>query len=326
MPTLTSCEYALQAFGFGGLLLYSWQLHKKLNQLTAQQTAIQTETIQQFTTLQTAVLAEVQQLKQQFSQDQLTLASTVAEHHEALFANFIEELRSTLNEAPTSEEVAIVEYDPKNPPKEDCFAGHYTDWTIKRVRRIIQHYGADFFAGKRILDLGCGYGHVGSLFSHLGATVVYSDARSHYEEEVLKRDPSGTFIPADLDNEFPFEGAFDLILNVGVLYHLSNIDTFLQRCCHATTHMVLETEVCNSNDAHQVLYTQEEGYDQAFNRTGSRPSPAYVERVLQALGCETIALTDDSCNSSFHRYDWVVDESNHFEHGLRRLWFVKTSL
>jgi 2-polyprenyl-3-methyl-5-hydroxy-6-metoxy-1,4-benzoquinol methylase len=289
MSTLTSYECALQAVGFGVLFLYSWQLHKKMDVLTAQQTSVNTE---------------IQQLQQELGQSQLTLASTIPQHPEAPIQP---------------------EYDFQNPPKEDCFAGHYTDWTIKRVRRIIQHYGTDFFAGKRILDLGCGYGHVGSLFSHLGATVVYSDARSQYEEEVLKRDPSATFITADLDNEFPFGGTFDLILNVGVLYHLSNIDTFLQRCCHTTTHMVLETEVCNSNNAHQVLYTTEQGYDQAFNQTGSRPSPAYVERILHEQGCETILLTDDSCNSSFHRYDWVINESNQFDHGLRRLWFVKTA-
>ena len=73
--------------------------------------------------------------------------------------------------------------------------------------------------------------------------------------------------------------------------------------------MVLETEVCNSSDPNLVLYTEEEGYDQAFNAKGSRPSSAYVEAQLRQHGCLAEALADDSCNSSFHRYDWAVDES-----------------
>ena len=346
---MTPSDCSVQLFSFTILALWGWQFNKQLKQLTEKQTLLNNSLLQPISTLKTTldslayqqvnlqqhIVQENKILQQQVIQQSNQLTETLSSQYEAHFVDFIHNLTATINGTESEvnnqpvqleNQIQAEEYDPKNPPKADCFSGHYTDWTIKRVRRIIQHFGADFFAGKRILDLGCGYGHVGSLFAHLGATVVYSDAREAYSEEVLKRDPSGTFVRADLDNEFPFEGQFDLILNVGVLYHLSKLDAFIERCYKATAYMVLETEVCNSSDPNLVLYTEEEGYDQAFNAKGSRPSSAYVEAQLRQHGCLAEALADDSCNSSFHRYDWAVDESTTYEHGLRRLWFVQTPL
>ena len=341
MP-LTDCS--IQLLGFALIALWGWQLSKQLRHLQEQQKSLHTSLLEPVTSLKTTldnlayqqtslqqhVTQENKVLQQQLIQQSSQLNESLSQQYETHFVDFIHNLTATINGEPSEANHNSIEasetYDPKNPPKADCFSGHYTDWTIKRVRRIIQHFGADFFEGKRILDLGCGYGHVGSLFAHLGATVVYSDARADYAEEVLKRDPSGTFITADLDHEFPFEGQFDLILNVGVLYHLSQLKPFIERCCKATAYMVLETEVCNSTDPDLVLFTEEEGYDQAFNSKGSRPSSAYVEAQLREQGCLVEALADDSCNSSFHRYDWAVDESTTYEHGLRRLWFVQTPL
>lgn len=347
---MTFNDYSIQLLSFSILALWGWQFSKQLKQLTEKQTHLNNSLLQPIATLKTTldsiayqqvtiqqhITQENKILQQQMIQQANQLTETLSTQYETHFVDFIHNLTATINgteaeeisqeSAPENQQAQAETYDPKNPPKADCFSGHYTDWTIKRVRRIIQHFGAGFFAGKRILDLGCGYGHVGSLFAHLGATVVYSDAREAYSEEVLKRDPSGTFVRADLDNEFPFEGQFDLILNVGVLYHLSKLDAFIERCCKATAYMVLETEVCNSSDPNLVLYTEEEGYDQAFNAKGSRPSSAYVEAQLRQQGCLVEALKDDSCNSSFHQYDWAVDESTAYDHGLRRLWFVQTPL
>ena len=347
---MTFNDYSVQLLSFSILALWGWQFSKQLKALTEKQTQLNNSLLQPIANLKTTLdnlayqQVNIQQhmtqenkvLQEQVLQQSNQLTEVLSQQYETHFVDFIHNLTATINgtEAEENNQPVVTEnppaqadeYDPKNPPKADCFSGHYTDWTIKRVRRIIQQFGADFFQGKRILDLGCGYGHVGSLFAHLGATVVYSDAREAYAEEVLKRDPSGTFVRADLDNEFPFEGQFDLILNVGVLYHLSNLDAFIERCCKATAYMVLETEVCNSTDPNLVLYTEEEGYDQAFNAKGSRPSSAYVEAQLRQQGCLVEALKDDSCNSSFHRYDWTVDESTSFDHGLRRLWFVQTPL
>ena len=336
---MTFNDYSIQLLSFSILALWGWQFSKQLKQLTEKQTHLNNSLLQPIATLKTTldsiayqqmniqqhITQENKILQQQIIQQANQLTETLSTQYETHFVDFIHNLTATINgenQEPAEDAYTL------NPAKEDYFSGHYADWTIKRVRRIIQQYGANFFAGKRILDLGCGYGHVGSLFAHLGATVVYADARGEFAEAVLKKDPNGTFIQADLDNEFPFEGPFDLILNVGLLYHLSNVKAFLKNCCHATTQMVLETEVCNSADPNLILFVDEDSqyYDQSFNAKGSRPSPAYVEQCLQELGCSVEPLVDDSCNSGFHSYNWAVDDSTKFDHGLRKLWFVQTPL
>ncbi|MCX5919955.1 MAG: hypothetical protein NTW61_01320 [Candidatus Melainabacteria bacterium] len=224
---MTFNDYSVQLLSFSILALWGWQFSKQLKALTEKQTQLNNSLLQPIANLKTTldnlayqqvniqqhITQENKVLQEQVLQQSNQLTEVLSQQYETHFVDFIHNLTATINgtEAEENNQPVVTEnppaqadeYDPKNPPKADCFSGHYTDWTIKRVRRIIQQFGADFFQGKRILDLGCGYGHVGSLFAHLGATVVYSDAREAYAEEVLKRDPSGTFVRADLDNEFP---------------------------------------------------------------------------------------------------------------------------
>lgn len=39
---------------------------------------------------------------------------------------------------------------------ENIFGSHYLKWTTKRINKVIELYGLDFFKNKRILELGGG--------------------------------------------------------------------------------------------------------------------------------------------------------------------------
>lgn len=39
---------------------------------------------------------------------------------------------------------------------ENIFGSHYLKWTMKRINKVIELYGLDFFKNKRILELGGG--------------------------------------------------------------------------------------------------------------------------------------------------------------------------
>jgi len=206
--------------------------------------------------------------------------------------------------------------------KTQRFSEHYVDWREKRINAIIQHYGQEFFAGKKVLELGCGYGEIGAAFAHLGAKVTCSDARPEHLDVVRQRHPKVQTVQADLDRGWPFKGKWDLILHLGLLYHLRAPEPSILWACEAGQHVVLETEVCDSLDPRLILRTQESGYDQANNGRGCRPSTGCIETILGE--CDKIfdRLQDSSCNSGMHTYDWAELNTGSWRHGLRRLWFV----
>lgn len=201
------------------------------------------------------------------------------------------------------------------------FNAHYQAWRDARVAAIRQHYGDEFFRGKSLLEVGCGYGDIGAVFTRLGARVTCSDAREEHLAVVRERWPEITTIRADLNREWPFD-RYDIILHLGVLYHLEPTHDSLRRSCRACEHLVVESEVCDSSDPDAVVLAQEAGYDQAIDGTGCRPSPARVERVLQEEGMQFERVEDARCNSGFHVYDWPVQETWRATDGLRRFWFA----
>lgn len=210
----------------------------------------------------------------------------------------------------------------------DNFSDHYLLWREKRVTEIIRHYGPLWFRDKSILELGCGYGDVGINFEGLGASVTYCDARQEHLDVILQNRPSSRVIRADINNEWPFDEEFDLILHMGVLYHLDNMSFSLINALNSCSEMVLETEVCDSSDPDFCLKIEEnaEGYDQSVTGQGSRASIAYIEKILgrnNFAGVER--LKNEHCDSNFHQYSWEIRETNRWEHGLRAMWFIKTN-
>ena len=84
--------------------------------------------------------------------------------------------------------------------------------------------------------------------------------------------------------------------------------------------LLLETEVSDSDDIHFYIQTNENGYDQAINNQGIRPSPHYVENILEKNGFQFTLIKDPILNSDFHCYDWDINNSKTWTHGLRRFW------
>lgn len=209
------------------------------------------------------------------------------------------------------------------------FSGGYHEWRIKRIAAITEYMGADWFRGKKVLELACGYGDIGIAFWALGADVVFSDGRNEHLQELRSRYPmiaADKIIWADLEEGIKLPascGSFDLIIHHGVLYHLNNWRKTIEDSARLCRHLMLETEVCDSNDETLELKTTEDGYDQALSKVGSRPSAALVEQVLVSSGFHHERLRDDRCNANIHRYDWPVTDRRSWDHGLRRFWFCE---
>lgn len=205
--------------------------------------------------------------------------------------------------------------------EEEWFDDHYVDWRSKRIAAILDHYGTDFFHGKTVLEVGCGYGDIGAAIARHGAIVTCSDARADHLAVVRERHPQVQTVVADLDKPWTFPHC-DVLIHLGVLYHLKTPEVALRQALGSSTHVILETEVLDSNDPYVSRSVAEAGYDQAFNNIGSRPSPFFVERILTELGRSFTRIDDDRCNTEYHRYDWPITNTGEHRNGLRRFWFV----
>ncbi|MEZ5290586.1 MAG: class I SAM-dependent methyltransferase [Vicinamibacterales bacterium] len=202
------------------------------------------------------------------------------------------------------------------------FTRHYDDWRARRVAAIRGHYGDAFFKGRTLLELGCGYGDLGAAFQALGADVCCADAREEHLEVVRARHPGLRTVRADLNTEWPF-GPVDVIFHLGLLYHLEPTHESLRRACRSAPVVVVETEVCDSASPDAVIPADEQGYDQAIDGRGCRPSAARVERVLSEEGFTWTRVADGRCNSGIHVYDWAETGSGRVAQGLRRFWFTE---
>lgn len=204
------------------------------------------------------------------------------------------------------------------------FDGKYFEWNQKRIKGVVDFYGYKFFYFKRLLDLGCGHGDLGGVLYRLGANVTCVDARQEHLKVVNKKYNGIKTVQANLDAMWPFHGQkFDVILDLGLLCHLSDFETHLRTVCNATTHLILETAVCDSDDPQKVILIDEDrDYDLSYNGKGCRPSPAAIERVLRECGMNIKRLDNSKFNSGDCVYDWYPKNDNSTNLSKRRIWFA----
>jgi hypothetical protein len=199
------------------------------------------------------------------------------------------------------------------------FKGHYINWRNSRMEGVNKYIYPDYFKSKTLLELGCGYADIGNMFYELGAIVTSSDARKEHLEIVKQNYPhiKTLLIDGDTDN---IEHNYDIIVHWGLLYHLNEIEIHLEKVSQKCDILLLETEVCDSDDKDFHIVTNEIGYDQAFNAKGTRYSQSYIEYILEKNGFKFKLIKDPILNSEFHCYDWNITNSKTCRHGLRRFW------
>lgn len=199
------------------------------------------------------------------------------------------------------------------------FKGHYDDWTKSRMAAIKKYINVESLKNKTLLELGCGYGHNGNEFYNLGCKVTSSDANVEHIQNGKKLYSHIDFKIIDSDKNI-IDEKYDIILHWGLLYHLKEIEDHLKNVCKNCDIILLETEVSDSDDDKFYIKTNENGYDQAYNNKGIRPSEKYVEKVLSNNDFKYFMIKDSIVNSSIHNYDWEITNTKEWRKGLRRFW------
>jgi 2-polyprenyl-3-methyl-5-hydroxy-6-metoxy-1,4-benzoquinol methylase len=217
------------------------------------------------------------------------------------------------------------------------FHDAYINWRIRRCTKILEIYGINYFRGKKVLEVGAGHGDLGAFFADLGADVLCLDGRVQnviFGSLKYRKLANIRFEQHNLEEDFSSFGRFDLIINLGLIYHLRNVDSHLKCCFSVADDIVLETIVCDSTDPYKIFYCKErrEIDEESLEGVGSRPSPMYIERIAEENGFKIFRYFTSDLNSGQEtpdgyqfRYDWEHknDDSfnNHFNGpDLRRFW------
>jgi SAM-dependent methyltransferase len=203
------------------------------------------------------------------------------------------------------------------------FDGIYLDWNAKRIKVIIDHYGHQFFAHKKILDLGCGHADISGVLHRLGGDVTAVDARQEHLKIVDKKYQGVKVVKADLDQPWPFFGkTFDLVLDLGLLSHLNGYENHLKAVCISTTYLILETAVLDSSKNISFTRPDNKGiYDGSFNGFNTQASISAIEETLTKCGMKFERIRSSKLNAPPFVYDWTPSNDDSFNLNKRCFWF-----
>lgn len=219
---------------------------------------------------------------------------------------------------------------------DNVFGGNYNHSRLLRICKLEQIFGHDWFKGKSILELGCGYGNVGLYFKDLGADVTFADARQEFLDVVKSKDSSANTLLIDQDKEWNLAKQFDLVIHWGVLYNLNNWQQDLQCTLKHSKFLSLESAV-NKYDYDIEFKIVDFDYGKehigCFNNMGTLPSISKIENELTG----NIKRYDDAdLNCSFAKYTLICNDktmSNIIKikswnqndvYGGRKFWVVDT--
>jgi tRNA (mo5U34)-methyltransferase len=190
---------------------------------------------------------------------------------------------------------------------------HVKDW-INRHQQRKRHFfdplvKANFFNGKRVLDLGCNAGFWAMQAIDAGCEYVLGiDAREmHIEQADLVfrlRDIPARKYQFICDNVFTgsldsWGGQFDIVLCLGLLYHVCKPMELLERISHANTDLLLIDSTVLNTDA-SIIELREEPLDDprmsADYGLVFMPSPKAVHKMVAAAGycCHTLEARFDN--------------------------------
>jgi cyclopropane fatty-acyl-phospholipid synthase-like methyltransferase len=200
----------------------------------------------------------------------------------------------------------------------------------KLIEAIVDCFGDKFLNGSNsILEVGCGHGRIGRyLKENYKVDITFSDARKLFLDVILEDFPTVKTKQVDLDQGWDFEPIYDIILHIGVLYHLMDPASALRQACTNTKkYLFLETEFADTGDPYLMVCRtgeEENNINHSIHNIGCRPSYGMVERVLEESGLSFRRIMDEKYDSVSHVYTDKIKHTNkiHSKH-FRGIWICE---
>lgn len=204
----------------------------------------------------------------------------------------------------------------------------YEQWRANRFAAVLDHSGRNFFKGKKILELGAGNGDFGNMFYQLGANVTCFEGREENVKALKEKYPHLNAHVVDLDDAENFEYMiglehYDVVLHVGLLYHLLNMEESLSTFMEYCDHMILETEVMDSDqDGYFVTTEDASRVTSSLDGVATRPTTAFLKRIIKDNGWEIEhPKNPKAINTHPYIYDWKPGNKG-LLYGARVMWFL----
>lgn len=136
------------------------------------------------------------------------------------------------------------------------------------------------------LDVGCGVGHFSAMLHQFGFEVNAFEGRAENAEEARCRVTGLKVHVGEVEDISTFGiGSFDLVLALGLLYHLENPFRVIRQL-RAMTRQLLVVESMCVDDPNPVLCLRDEGHDedQGLRYVAFYPSEACLTKMLYRAG------------------------------------------
>jgi SAM-dependent methyltransferase len=249
-----------------------------------------------------------------------------------------EKLRSKPGEKPVSRQadaIAQIPYpvstsaDPKYPPTVPPGGGvenFDTPGALELNRARLTHLASlDLpLQGKRVLDVGCGVGHLAQFFVQKGCDVLCVDGRKENLERLKDLYPSLRAESLDLEKDDILRlGRFDVVFAYGLLYHLENPFGALRSLASVCSELLLLETVIADHRLPLVRFAEEtRAYSQALRNVGSRPTPSFIVLALRSAGFRYIYAPKIPPDHRDFNFPWQDDLSDSRDGHLLRCIFV----
>ena len=187
--------------------------------------------------------------------------------------------------------------------------------------------------GKKVLDLGCGTGHIASqLRTAVKADTVGVDAS--FAMLKVARDKSLQVVCTDIDNQqLPFrDGSFDTVIVAYVIHQIKNLEFLLSECYRVLRDGVLVL----LTSSHEQIENQHPVIKDFFPSyididKGRFPDIHHIDHLLNSLGLqdikheeialENIPIDDEYLQKVKNKYvsTYYLIPQSEFENGVKRL-------
>ncbi len=178
--------------------------------------------------------------------------------------------------------------------------------------------------GRRVLDVGCGVGHLAQFFVEEGCEVLCVDGRKENIDRLRSLYPHLQARVFDLETDSLSElGRFDIVFAYGTLYHLENpfrAIRSLGSICDGL--LLIETMVADHHLPVIRMAEETSSYNQALQNVGSRPTPSFIVLALRAAGFQYIYAPHTLPDHPDFRFAWEGDLSDSRDGHLLRCIFV----
>lgn len=206
---------------------------------------------------------------------------------------------------------------------------HYTPWRKSRIAKLEQIFGASYFKGKSVLEVGAGFGLIGKYIQeNWGAVVTFTDGRQHLVDRIQIENPTSKVYLVNHERPWELNERFDFIIHWGLLYHLNKWREDLQ---YTVNHLKplgvlsLESDLLDRFGDHEVKHGEAaEKDDQSLIGVATQMTATAVENQLKKLNMKFTRYDDADLNADFHCYDWKESNTGRYSVGQRRFWICST--